>query len=140
VRERGEVARRPDRSAAGHYRRDAAVQALEQELDGLRAGAGVALGEGVRAQEHRGADDLRRIRAPHAAGVAPEKAQLKLLRELGWDRLRDEPTEARVDPVGVLAAFRGRALDELARRLQPLPPTLGERRPSALDRDGPDVL
>ena len=108
VRERREVAGRADRAARRHVRQHAAVQALEQQLDGLDARAGVALRERVRAQQHRRAHDLVGIRLAHAAGMRPQQAQLQLLGQLLRDRLRDEPAEAGVDAVRVLAARRAR--------------------------------
>ena len=62
--ERGEIAGRTDRATARHHGRDAPVEACEQKLDRLRPCAGVALRERVRAQQHRRAHDLPRIRAP----------------------------------------------------------------------------
>ena len=82
VRERREVAARADRPARRDARHNAAVQALEQQLDGLDAGARGALRERVRAQQHGRADDLvrvrrrrRRTRASAGAGAgAPRSA------------------------------------------------------------------
>ena len=107
MRERREVAARADRAAARHDRQHAAVEALEQQLDELGPRAGAALGERVRAQQHRRADDLVRIRLADPAGVAAQEAELELLGQLLRDRLRDEAAEAGVHAVGVLA--RGRA-------------------------------
>ena len=108
MRERREVAARADRAAARHVRQDAAVEALEQQLDGLDARARVALGERVRAQQHRRAHDLVRVRLADAARVAAQQAQLELLGQLLRDRPRDEAAEAGVDAVGVLARCRAR--------------------------------
>ena len=82
VGERREVAARADRAAARHVRQDAAVQALEQQLDRLDPRARVALRERVRAQQHRGAHDLVGVRLADAARVAAQQAQLQLLRQL----------------------------------------------------------
>ena len=118
-----------------------AVEALEQQLDELRPRAGAPLRERVRAQQHRRADDLVRVRVADAARVAAQQPELELLGQLLRDRLRDEAAEAGVDAVGVLArgrARRGRrraraATIRSARRV-------GERRRRALDRDRPDVV
>ena len=115
MRERREVAGGADAAAARHDGHDAAVEAREQELDRLDARARCSLRERVRAQEHRGAHDLVRIRLADAARVRAQEPQLQLLGQLLGNRLRDEAAEAGVDAVRVLArAVRG-ALDELAR-------------------------
>ena len=108
VGERGKVAARAHRAAARDVREDAAVQALDQQLDRDDASAGVALGERVRAQQHRRAHDLVRVRLADAAGVAAQEPQLELLGQLLGDRARDESAEAGVHAVGVLAACRAR--------------------------------
>ena len=87
VRERREVAARADRAAARDARQHAAVEALEQQLDGLDARARVALRERVRAQEHRRANDLVRVGLADAAGVAAQEPQLELLGQLLGNRL-----------------------------------------------------
>ena len=139
VGERREVARRPDRAAGGHVRDDAAVQALEQELDRLDPRARVALGKRVRAQQHRRADDLVGIGRADAARVAAQEAQLQLGRLLLGDRLRDEAAEPGVDAVGVLAGAEGGTLDECAGGAHLRPRLVGELGRVPLDRDGPDV-
>ena len=116
MRERREIARRADRAAARHDRQHAAVEALEQQLDRLDARAGVALRERVRAQQHRRAHDLVRVRLPDAARVRAQQPQLQLLGQLLGDRAVDEAAEAGVDAVRVLARSVRSALDELARR------------------------
>ena len=140
MRERREVAAGADRAAARHARQHAAVEALEQQLDRLDARARVALRERVRAQEHRRAHDLVRVRLADAAGVAAQEPELELLGQLLRDRARDEAAEARVDAVGVLlAAVRG-LLDELAGGAHALPRRVGERDRAGVDGDLPDVL
>ena len=124
VRERCEVAARADAAARRDERQDAAVEALQEELDGLHSRAREALGECVRAQEHRGTHDLVGIRLPHAARVAAQETELQLLRELLGDVRGDEAPEARVDAVRVLTAH---PVDELARRGHPLARRVPER-------------
>src|SRR5207244_12949055 len=53
-------------------------------------------------------------RSADLAGMASQQTQLQLLRLLLGDRLRDETTEAGVDPVGVLACPVRRSFHELA--------------------------
>ena len=112
--ERREVATRTDRAAARHVRQHAAHEALEQELDRLDPRARISLRQSVPAQEHRGANDLVRIRISDTAGMAAQQPQLQLLRLLLGNRLRDEPAEAGVDPVGVLVRPVRGTFDELA--------------------------
>ena len=66
------------------------------------------------------------IRLAHAARVAAQQAELELLGRLVRDRLRDEPAEAGVDAVGVLAAVcvedGARGGDPIERRCPSAPP------------------
>ena len=127
MREWREVAARPDGAAARHARDHAALEAPEQKLDRLDARTRRAFRERVGAEDHRGADDLAGVRLADAAGVAPQQPQLQLLGQLFGDGLRDEPAEAGVDPVGVLArAVRG-AFDQLTRCAHLRARLVGER-------------
>ena len=138
VRQRSEIAARPDRAARRHARQDASVQALDQELDELDASSGVALRERVRPQEHRRPHDLVRIGVADAARMAAEEPQLELLDLVVRDRARDEPPEAGVDAVRVLPTRD--ALDELPRGLHLAPRLVRERDRDPVDGDLPDVL
>jgi hypothetical protein len=137
VRERGEVATRADRTARGHVRQHASVQAVDEQLDQRRTRAGIPLRERVRAQQHRAADDLARIRLADPAGMTAQEPQLELLRLLDRNRARDEAAEARVDAVGVVIPRD--PIDELARRPHLLPRLLGEGHRRAADRHVPHV-
>ena len=117
MRERREVAARADRSARGHVRQHAAVQALEQQLDRRDVRAREPLRERVRAQQHRRAHDVVRIRLADAAGMAAQEPELELLAELLRDVGRDEAAEARVHAVRVLALD---PVDERSRRAHAL--------------------
>ena len=64
MRKRREVPGRADRATRRHERQNAAVQAVEQQLDRLDARAGVAFRKRVRAQQHRRAHDLIRVGSP----------------------------------------------------------------------------
>src|SRR5438105_5518810 len=103
MRERREVAAGPNRTSTRNVRQHAVAKALEQEFDRLYARAGVSFRQSVRTKQHRCTNDLVRVWLPHSAGVTSQQTQLQLLRLFLGDRLRDEATEARVDPVGVLA-------------------------------------
>jgi hypothetical protein len=140
VRERSEVAARADGAAARDVRQDTLVQAAEQELDRLYARARVALGERVRAEQHRRAHDFVRVGLADAARVAAQQAELELARQLGRDRLGDEAAEAGVDAVRVLALAVRRARDERAGSPHPRARRLGQLRARPLDRDRPHVL
>ena len=139
VRERSKVAARPDRAAARHVREHAAVDALDQELDRLDPRARVALRERVRAQQHRRAHDLRRVRLADAAGVAAQQPQLQLLGQLLRDRRRDEASEAGVDPVRVLAVPCA-ARSTSSRAASHPRARASASATGALDRDLPDVV
>ena len=109
---------------------------LDQQLDGLDPRAREPLRERVRPQQHRRADDLRRIRLADAARVAAQQAQLQLVDLVVGDRLRDEAAEAGVDAVGVL----GGPLDERARRLHLTARLVGKADGRAVHGHLPDVL
>ena len=117
VRQRREVAARPDGAARRHVRQEARAEHRDEQLDRLDAGARVALRQRVRAQEHRRAHDVVGVRIADAAGMAAQQPQLQLGRLLGRDRLGDEPAEAGVDAVRVVSDL---GLEEGARRRRPL--------------------
>ena len=130
----------PTEPRLGTCGQHAAVEALDQQLDRLDPRARVALRERVRAQQHRRAHDLVRVRLADAARVAAQQAELQLLGQLLGNRLRDEAAEAGVDAVRVLArAVRG-ALDELARRAIRSRAASASATGRAADGDLPDVL
>ena len=64
VRERREVAARPDRAAARDLGHDPARETFEEQLDHLDARPGVPLRERVRAHEHRGLTISRGYSSP----------------------------------------------------------------------------
>src|SRR5262245_47669342 len=140
VREWREVAACADRAPARHVREDAAVEALDKQFDGFDPRSRVALRERVCAKEHRGTDDLVRVRLADPARMAPQQPQLQLLRQLLGDRARDEATEARVDAVRVLFATVRGVLDDLARRGHSLPGRVGEADRPPAECDFPDVV
>ena len=73
MRQRSEVAARPDRASARHLRQDTVLETIEQPLGDLRASPGVALRKRVRAHEQRRADDLVRIGLADAASMAAQQ-------------------------------------------------------------------
>ncbi len=115
--ERGQIAARADGSARGHVGDDPCIECGEQQLDGLDAGAGVALRDRVRAQHHCSPHDVVGVRRTDAARVAAEETELELRRLVVRDRLGDEPTETRVDPVRMLAT---ELVEKPARTAHPL--------------------
>ena len=76
MRERREVADRADRAAARDARQDAAVEALDEQLDELDPRARVAHRERVRAQQHR--------RATTSAGYGSPTPQAWLRSNRTW--------------------------------------------------------
>jgi len=141
VCQRSEISGCADRAARRNVRKDTAVQALEQQLDRLHARSGVALRQGVCAQEHRGAHHRVRIRLAHAARVRPQQPQLQFLGQLLGDLLRDEAAEAGIHTVGVLVRTVRDPLDDLPGGAHLNSRTLGERRGRPpLDGHRPDVL
>ena len=104
MREGSEVAARTDGAPCRDVGDDAGIENAEEQLHGLDAGPGVPFRDRIRPQHHRGAHDLVRIRSSDPARVAAKQPHLELLRLIVRDRLGDEPPEARVDAVCVLAA------------------------------------
>src|SRR5439155_9630600 len=121
-------------------RENAAIQAFDQELDRLGPGAGEALRERVRSQEHRRPDDLVRVWLTHAACMAPEQPELQLAREFLGDRARDEAAETRVDAVRVLVRAVSGALDDLACAQDLFARRAAEGRRCAVDGNCPNVV
>jgi hypothetical protein len=140
MRERREISTRADGATARNVREEAAVQTLDQKLHRLRPGAGVALRERVRTEQHRCPHDLVGIRLADPTGVAPKQAELELRCQLLRDRLRDEASEAGVDPVGVLCRPVSRPLDELACPHDLLARTIAELDRHAADCNRPNVV
>ena len=138
--ERSQVAAGTDRASARHDRQDAPVEALEQELDELRARAGASLGERVGAQEHRRPHDLVGIGVADPTGVAPQQAQLELLRQLLRNGLGDEAPEAGVDAVRVLAAPVRGPVDNLPGSVHLRARRVRENGPRTSDGHCPDVV
>ncbi len=139
VREWRQVTARPDRPAARHARQDAAVEALDEQLDRLDPGARKPFRERIRAQHHRCPHDLRRVRLAHPARVAAQQADLELLAELLGNRARDKAAEAGVDAVRVLLPPVEGVLDQLPRRGHPLSCHVGQPDRRVADGNRPDV-
>src|SRR5690349_8508371 len=137
--ERGEIARRSDRAATRHHGHDSTPEAVEQELDGLDPRAGASLRKRVRAEEHRRAHDLVRVRVADTARVRAEQAKLQLLGQLLGNRAVDEAAEARVDAVRVLTASVRRAFHELSSRAHLVARRAREADRHAVDGDRPYV-
>ena len=78
VRQRRQVAARPDRSARRHDGMHTAIDQRDQQLERLDPNAGKAFRQHVRAQRHRRADDGHRQRIADAGGVAAQQIDLQL--------------------------------------------------------------
>jgi hypothetical protein len=113
VRERREVTGGPDAPVHRDDRMDAAVEKVEEEVDGLGPHAGAPGGEGVRAQEEDRPGDVCRQRVADARGVAAQEVVLELHQVRARDPLPGEVAEA-----GVHAVDRGLALGELGDELR----------------------
>ena len=100
VGEGRQVPARPDRSLRGHDGVDAGVEQRDQQLEGLEAHAGEALGEHVGPQQHQRAR-LRLLEGgAHAGRVGAEQVELQLPQAIEGD----------VD-VGEVAEAGGHAVD-----------------------------
>ena len=128
---------RPPSHARARAAATPASKNREQQLDGLDPDPRVPLGESIRAQEHRRADDLVRIRLADTAGMAPQQPKLELARLLGRDLLGDEPPEARVDAVRVVAEL---PLDQRSRGPHPLASAIRQLHPATFDGDLPHLV
>ena len=138
--QRGEVSRCSHRPARRDLRQDAAVQAVEEQLDRLDACAGVPFRECVRAQEHRRTYDGVGVRIADATGVRPKQPELQLLGQLLRNRARDEPAEPCVHAVRVLAAAVRHPLDNFAGGAHAPDRILGQSvHLCAVDRDRPHI-
>ena len=115
---------------------DAAIEALDEQLDRRDVRTREPLGESVRAQEHRPAYDLVGVRRAHTARVASQEPQLELLGHVFGDVRGHETTEPRVHAVGVLSANR---VDELARGTHSVLCALRHLGGSTTDRGVPHV-
>jgi hypothetical protein len=136
VCERCEVAARADRPPRRDERHDPGREDLEEQLDRLDARPGEALCKGIGAQEHGRTHDLVRVRVADPARMAPKESELEISGLFRRDRLRDEPPEAGVDAVGVVADL---GLEEGAGRRGALPSGRPEDGRTPVDRDVPHV-
>ena len=136
VSERREVAARSDGSSGRDPGHDARVEHRYEQVDRLDTRTRVALCERVRPKQHRGADNLVRVRLADAAGVTAQQPQLELLRLLGRNGLGDEAPESRVDAVGVVADL---GLEKRPRCGDAAPALLTEERRPPFDRDLPHI-
>ena len=139
MRQRREIAARPQRPARRHHRQHAGREHVDEELHELAAHAGRALRQRVRAEQHRRPHDLVREGVADAARVAAHEVQLELGRLPRVDVHVDEPAEAGVHSVG-RPLVADDALDQRA-GLVDLAQRLGrERDREAAQRDSLDVV
>ena len=99
VRQRREVAARPDRSARRHDRVYPAIDQRQQQLQGLDANSGKPFREHIGAQRHRRADDRHRQRIADAGGVTAQEIHLQLGERVVRDPHVGEVAEPGVDAV-----------------------------------------
>jgi hypothetical protein len=93
----------------------ASVQQLDEEVECLEPDAGVALGQNVRAQRHRGSNHGNRQRLAHAGGMAAQQVDLQLRQRVVRDLHVGKAAEARVDAVGRRVVIR-ELVDDSTRR------------------------
>ena len=80
MREGSEVAACTDGAPGRDVGDDAGVENAEEQLDGLDAGPRSPFRDRIRAEHHRGAHDLVRVRSSDPTGVAPKQPHLELFR------------------------------------------------------------
>ena len=108
MRERREIAARPDASLLRNRRMQLRVEHGDEQLGEIRARPGVSFGNDVRSEQHHGADFALREQRADPRGVAPYEIDLQLAEPLDWDRDVGELAEASGD-----AVRRGVAGDEI---------------------------
>ena len=106
VRQRREVAARPDRSAARHDRMDARVERVDQPVERRAPDAGVALREHVRPQRHHRPHRARRQRLADAGRVAAQQVPLQRPQRVPRNLHLGQRAEAGVDAVDRRVARR----------------------------------
>ena len=128
MRERREVARRPDRALARHDRDEPALKACEEMRQRRPAHAGGALAEIGDLERHREAHDRRRQRLADAGRVRQHEVALQLREVAVRDAHRGELSEAGVDAVDRLVPRE----DRVDRRR----PGLDRGAAAVVERDG----
>ena len=118
VRERGQVARRAERTLLGHDGDQVAVQHLDHALDDLGADARVPEREHVRAEQQHRARLLARERRPDGGGVRTHDPELERVCLVGFDALVRERAEPGRHAVDGLVGRDG-AFDHVARGTDP---------------------
>ena len=115
MRERSEIARRPDRTLRRNDRQDVGREHRDERLDGRDANAGVPARQRVGAQRHHRPHDGIRQSGSDARGVASNQVALERLDLSRRDRHVGELAEARRHAVDRLPRSH-RAVDHAARR------------------------
>ncbi len=151
--ERSQVTARAHGPPAGDARMHPAIQQRDQVLECRAPDAGVALGQHVGTQQHRGAHRPYRQWIAHAGGVTAHQIQLQGSERGARDCGLRQGAEARIDSVhwrvalGVAIDDRPRVLDELYRRRceTHLSPVVGnrdelfERQRGAVEKDHREI-
>ena len=99
VRERGEIARRPDRALARYHRDHIARQHGFEHFDGLQPHPGGAAAEAGELQRHHQPHGRRSHRLADAGRVRQHDVALERGEVFGGDAHAGKPPEAGVDPV-----------------------------------------
>ena len=99
VRQRHQVAARPDRPLLGDHRDDVGVEQRQQSVDQLDAHGRVPPSQGVGPYQHCGAGCAQRRGLPGTVAQKPDQVFLQLRRHIGADLPLDGITETRGDSV-----------------------------------------
>ena len=100
MRQRCEVAARPDRTVFRHQRGNPGIEQGEDRLDQLRPDAAVAARQGVGPQQHGGADDLLVHRLAHPDRVGDDEILLEVGEQFLLYGQIDVMAKAPVEAVG----------------------------------------
>ena len=116
MRERRKVPAGADRAAAWHDGVDAAIEQVNQPLEGRAPNSRVAFREHVGAQSHCGSDGADGKSIADASRVAAQEVDLERTKRIAWDRRLSQRAEPGVDAIDGRIAKR-LAIDDGARRV-----------------------
>ena len=139
MRKRREVATGAHRSARRDDGMDAAIQELDEQLEGFDSDAGESLGEHVCTQRHCRAHNGNRQAVADASGMTAEQVDLEVRQRVCRNPHLCEIAEARVDAVRRFVAAR-EVVNERSRGAHARAGAVGNGDRSEVVRDGGEVL